>query len=239
VAAVFKYLNLADPTKSLGLPEGSVQAVIALSLILIFMIMSLVLYTQVNTNAIGVEYKYTGINQTQLDAIPSGEITAIQRITVTDQKGVNNSEVLFNVTRRVIPKTSTSEDIAKQIITTVSTLVVAVAGFYFGSKAVAAAKSESPSMIDPVIRSISPDAFKREEEFEFKITGKNFDVPKEVKLINGLSKIACTEITSNDTLIKCMLKIPGDLQQYPDGAWTVVVTNSDGCEDRLEGAFKI
>ena len=40
VAAVYQYFNLADRTKALGMPEGSIQALIALIVLLMFAILS-------------------------------------------------------------------------------------------------------------------------------------------------------------------------------------------------------
>lgn len=78
MVAIFRRFRLVSPEFPLGLPEGSIQAVIALSLILIFAI-------------IGV----------YLHATAQGE---------------------------------QQDEISTQLLTTISTLVVAVAGFYFGSK---------------------------------------------------------------------------------------------------------
>jgi hypothetical protein len=45
VAITFSVAGLSDPTQALGLPEGSVRAAIALSLIVIFAIISIFMYT--------------------------------------------------------------------------------------------------------------------------------------------------------------------------------------------------
>lgn len=87
VTVVTNFLDLSDPKEALGLPKGSVRALIALSLIVIFSIMSFYLYGAL-----------------------SGEATEEQA------------------------------RFAQQILTTISTLVVAVAAFYFGTKSVEAAK---------------------------------------------------------------------------------------------------
>jgi len=87
VTVITNFLDLSNPKEALGLPKGSVRALIALSLIVIFSIMSLYLYGQ-------------------LAGTPSEEQTRF----------------------------------AQQILTTVSTLVVAVAAFYFGTKSVEVAK---------------------------------------------------------------------------------------------------
>jgi hypothetical protein len=103
LVAAFKSFELADRTQALGLPEGSVRAMIALMLILLFAIAGLYIYGTLKDNS----------------------------------------------------------DVGKQLVTTLSTLVVAVAAFYFGAKAVEAgvaavqgarpvpgAVSLSPSAVD-------------------------------------------------------------------------------------------
>jgi hypothetical protein len=99
VTVILAALGLSDQKEALGLPKGSVRALIALSLIIIFAIMSLYLYGR-------------------LDGTPTQEQTRF----------------------------------AQQILTTVSTLVVAVAAFYFGTRSVEAARE---TVEEPKIR-ISP-----------------------------------------------------------------------------------
>jgi hypothetical protein len=229
-AVIFKSLGLADKTQSLGLPEGSVRAVIALSLILIFMMSSIFLYWQVEEKEGSIPYISIGVTQEQINKMPQEEIVSIVRSGTT-----KDGEMVFNVTRLVKDSNKTSEDIAKQIITTVSTLVVAVAGFYFGTKAVSVAKG-GPPVSDPVIRRIEPTELKQGEETEFKVFGKNFELAKEVKLIRDSNVRPCTDVTSSSTMITCKLQID---EKDPVGTWTVVVINSDDGEDRLEDAFTI
>jgi hypothetical protein len=230
-------LGLSDRTNSLGLPKGSVRAVIALGLILIFMISSVFLYTQVDSHGGISIYNSTNITQAQLDAIPLGEIAFVQ------PAGIVNNEAVFNVGRIVeLEANGASVDIAKQIITTVSTLVVAVAGFYFGSNAVAGAVAATggvPAISVPVIRSIKPSGGKREEDIEIKIFGKNLELAEKVKLVRDSIEITCTDVTSSSTMAKCRLNIPKDSEAYPAGTWSVVVINSDTGEDRFLDAFTV
>jgi hypothetical protein len=94
MVAVLDRFGLTDPRRAFGLPDGSMQAVIALSLVLIFVIASLYLYS---------------------DLPPTGARVESQ-------------------------STRDRFDFAKQLLTTVGTLAVAVAGFYFGARSVEAAQ---------------------------------------------------------------------------------------------------
>lgn len=103
LVAAFDSFGLAKTDHALGLPEGSVRAMIALMLILLFAIAGLYVYGTI------------------------GE---------------------------------TSPDVGKQLVTTLSTLVVAIAAFYFGAKAVEAgiAAGQAPGAAAGVVTLSPSDA---------------------------------------------------------------------------------
>jgi len=103
LAVVINALGLGDPKQALGLPKGSVRAIIALSLIIIFTITS---------------FHYYG----QLAGTPSDEQTAF----------------------------------AQQLLTTLSTLVTAIAAFYFGQKSLQAAREAVKQPKLEIIKPSSP-----------------------------------------------------------------------------------
>ncbi len=123
MVAVFRALRItrgpAAPA-ALGLPEGSIRAVIALILILIFAIQAVFLYANLSTPRYS---QLPGLTQQQVDAIPGSALVSIKE----EQAG------RFVVFLRE-EKSQESIDFAKQVLTVVGTLVVAVAGFYFGSQ---------------------------------------------------------------------------------------------------------
>jgi hypothetical protein len=122
-AAMYGIFRMSDREQALGLPAGSVQAVIALGLILIFAVVAL--YA---SSASGVQkLESTNLTEAEFNAIPPAEIAQVQR-------SVKGSEVTYDVVRSIEDKDL--KDINLQLLTTVSTLVVAVAAFYFGSKSV-------------------------------------------------------------------------------------------------------
>lgn len=122
-AAIFGLFKISDREQALGLPVGSVQAVIALGLILIFAVVAL--YA---SNASGTEeFESTGLTQQEFEAIPNDEIVEMHRTG-------NGNAVAYDVVRSVEDRDL--KEINLQLLTTVSTLVVAVAAFYFGAKTV-------------------------------------------------------------------------------------------------------
>ena len=116
VAVIFSAFGLHDKQQALGLPAGSIRAIIAISLIVLFTIMAVYLF-----NSVGPKY-----------------------IEITNATYYNGSAFIPVPDNKTayIPMTASEEqiNIADNIVTTVGTLVVALAGFYFGTRAVAVAK---------------------------------------------------------------------------------------------------
>ncbi len=126
---ILRTAGLSTKKEALGMPEGSIRALIAMSLILMFAIIGVtVLYSGMG----GEPIESNGISAAELERLENVQIISI---TVVDPAASPGSE-RFNVTAR--PELSQAgHDFGLQLLTTVSTLVVAVAGFYFGSRAVA------------------------------------------------------------------------------------------------------
>jgi hypothetical protein len=119
----------------------------------------------------------------------------------------------------------------------VGTLVVAVAGFYFGStavsSAVAAERTSSPSK--PVVDSIFPTAGAKNADIDLRIRGSGLNRTRAVRLVRGTEQMLCRDVLSNAEQIQCKVKIDGE----PGSKWDLIVTNDDGAEVRVAEAFSI
>jgi hypothetical protein len=125
VTLTYGRYGLTDRTQPLALPEGSVRAIIAMLLILIFAIVAVFLFSQLFRGQVVTRQ----LTQDELQALPPD--TKI--ITSTEQ--ADGSLIV----KMSLPATLASQDFAKQLLTTMSTLVVALAAFYFGTQATRAA----------------------------------------------------------------------------------------------------
>jgi hypothetical protein len=222
VSVAFSAIGLSKPEYALGLPEGSVRAVIALGLVVIFVIVSIFLFGEIEG-----DFFRSSVPQSLLSSL-SGDKVSINCYVDSD-----NKEVCDVVTR--VAKGAASEDFAKQVLTTVSTLVVAVAGFYFGARSVAAAR-EIKETVSPVIHRVEPPDGKKGDELTLNIFGENFASPEIVRLVMGNKVILCYDILSNPSKIRCQLKIdPSD----PDGEWDLIVVNKDGGTGQKDKAFTV
>src|SRR6266487_661198 len=190
MAAGFSSLDIADKSQPMGLPEGSIRAIIALFLIVVWIVMSIYLFSAVGG--------------------PSSNSDAVK--------------------------------LAQQLFTTLSTLVVAVASFYFGSRSAASAhRASAPSTATskPVIRRVNPTSSllgEAKQDLPLTIEGMNFQSPKEVRLIQGSEVMDGTVISTSETKIQCKFTI---LPNQKSGKWDLIIVNGDGGQDRLDEAFEL
>jgi hypothetical protein len=194
---VFLRTGLECKDEALGLPNGSVRALIALSLIIIFAIMSIYMYTQLTPQQ---TVWHAGINQTVI--LGNGTL-----ITPAPNAGVDV----------ILQPSEAQKNFSLQTITTASTLVVALAGFYFGTKAVTTAQE----------RKEEEKKEKAEEEtkpkYSLTLTSKNSELPP-----NG-------EVIYKDNLEFQVVTSPKD-QKYDvalDGADRESLTKSDAPDKYL------
>lgn len=144
LSIVLRRLGLVDGEEPMGLPRGSIRAVIALLLIMLFFIAAIFLFnsTRATPSSESANRQLTGITAERLATIPTDSIrSSIQR--------VSGDSTLYDVVLYPVGlSTPTSDDLAKQLITTLSVLVTAVASFYFGANSVSGAHKDMASRAD-------------------------------------------------------------------------------------------
>jgi hypothetical protein len=126
---VLNSLGLSDKEEALGLPTGSVRAIIALSLILIFAIMSIFMFQYMDNPVITTT------------------------VTTTTNSTIGNQTITNSTSTTTAGPGQAMVDFTKQTLTTVGTLVVAIAAFYFGTRSVAqaqGAKEKAELFVDPI-----------------------------------------------------------------------------------------
>jgi hypothetical protein len=122
-AIIFKILDVTDKS-ALGLPEGSISAVIALMLLFLFSLSSVYLYIGIrNAETSGVDS--IGLTAADVQRLPDDRILRIQRTG----EGANAS-----YTATLTSANSVSTEVGRTTLATISTLLVAIVGFYFGQR---------------------------------------------------------------------------------------------------------
>lgn len=231
---ILSQFGMLDKRQALALPEGSVRALIALLLIIIFAIASLFLYDRIENN----RTEEFIVTEDTYNALDSNRIYSSEFIEPEEGE---EGTIYYKV--QLLLENEDGTDFAKQLLTTISTLVVALAGFYFGTRSVAAAKGATAQLL-PIIRKVNkegegPKAEGKENEvITLEIIGENFENPKAVELQRTDERlIRCLNIMSTKTEIRCTFTIPAGSKEGEK--WDLYVRNEDGGEDTLRGAFEI
>jgi hypothetical protein len=147
-ALIFSIFNLSDPTQALALPQGSVRAVVALMMIMMYAILTIYLYTSMNapgerdlsfdTTALRDAFAQTRqghiLKEYQLPL--SSPASTSQSASSSAGAAANPPNVAYHLVYE--ERNSDAVDFAKQILTTLGTLVTAISAFYFGARAATA-----------------------------------------------------------------------------------------------------
>jgi hypothetical protein len=148
LAIIYSVMGVEDPKQALGLPEGSVRALLAFSLVLSFVCVAAFLFGEVNKNNQSVEGKtLTLVTEAQLADLKTNFVVAselakdqtgklqYEQVAASDPKAPPVDDLKHPLyTATYYPKGSKdAEDFAKQIFTTLATVFVSVVSFYFGS----------------------------------------------------------------------------------------------------------
>ena len=173
---------------------------------------------------------------------------------------VEGQEQMLKVWRHV-ELSEKGQNLAQQLLTTLGTLVVAIASFYFGSSSVSSAVAAvrggsgtgntsstngtsktggtkgttSTSGTQSTISSVDPKEGKENSEVPLTI-GQNLRIPRTVKLSRGSEELLATGLASSGSTITAKVKLD---KAFGGDSWDVVVINEDGSEIRLGNAFKI
>lgn len=156
VSTLFARLKLHNPQEALGLPAGSVRAAIALALIVLFALISVMLY-----ESMGETYRIDGLAEDQKLALlkeSSNHPTAVVPFQCpgADAPGQRppremncvDREIRYTVHLRQ-SRGNDSADLAKQLLILIGTLMTSVTSFYFASRGTeAAAKNALDSLRD-------------------------------------------------------------------------------------------
>jgi hypothetical protein len=151
---VYQVLGLSDSGQALALPEGSVRALLALSLVLVFVCLAGFLYNEVNhvitqsgsvkhiTDARLTELKADFVVVYEPERNEKNEQVYEQKKDATgvlvvdaDKKPVYDTTKPLYIATYYTKRSKDADDFAKQIFTTLATIFVSVISFYFGSSA--------------------------------------------------------------------------------------------------------
>ena len=223
---VFSELRLSDSKEALGLPSGSVRAVIALMLLVVFAIVAIFLYSDISSNS--------RLQSLTVDAAKVNEVKKhVDYVFEVDEKD-GRKTVYYRSGSRA------AEDLAKQLIVLLGTLVTAVSSFYFGSNSIAAATKAAASTGGPNAKTVRPSNLAAGgSPHRLEITGANLSNVVTVKLTFEKEEPIVAEastIVASDTNVTCSVTT-STTSRY--GPWTLVVTDNANNDSRIPDSVTI
>jgi hypothetical protein len=240
VAVTFSILNMSDKGQALALPEGSVRAVIALMLLLIFAIAAFFLYSNVaasGTVVIAKGMSYANVVELKRNA------TVLKTDPDFPDKPPGG-DVRYDVQYRN-PESLAANDLAKQLIVLLGTLVTAVSSFYFGSSSVSSAQAALTrarfGIGGPNASTVTPATLKTGGGSQaLTIGGDNLANVNAVKLVSQDEK---TQLAADDGSIKatastvtCTVTVA---TSAPSGSYDVVVSDNGNNSSKVPNGIVI
>jgi len=223
MAAGFQALGLATERQALGLPQGSVRAMIALFLILIFVILSLYLFTTVAEDKGGTTSTFEGLTTAQVVALGFN----------VEEIKPNEAGTFDGKIRHGLP--TEGRQLAQQLVTILGTLAAAVSAFYFGTTSVAGARAAITQRPAPTISRIEPSVGKQNDQIELRVFGSNLQLPSSVRLVRASEQIVATGVLASSGEVRGKVL----LDKQPGDKWQLEVQTEDGPTARLADAFII
>jgi len=240
---IFKLLDLADKAEALGLPDGSVRAVIAVTLLALFAVTPLYLFQGIAAKP----HEIAGLSQPAMEqaiAAHQAEHPDAKKIAEPAADGKPSSES-YTVSYYA-PADSASVDFAKQLLVLLGTLATAVASFYFGAAIATSANAQGAgqaaaagSQLKPSLLAVTAPAAAivraadGSVSFDLTVTGANLNNVKTLKLVCGNEQHSFTP-TTNDNSVTC--KIEFTPATPVPAAWTIIVVDGAGtASDPLTG----
>jgi hypothetical protein len=269
MAAGFAALNLTYPKEAIALPPGTVRALIALLLITLFTITAVFTLNQFLSRDTARIEMVPGLTQAMVDQIPPENIRAIRPVEGTGRFDVDRVETMPNVTQESITQIPGEEliairpmleverlfepvglsegtrTIAQQILTTVGTLVVAIASFYFGARSVEhASQALTPGMQEPAgplgaqVHRIDtdPESPKPGDTVNIVIHGSSLGSIQSVRFVHETSQIYLEKVTASSNSISGELRLGSEA---PPGSWDLIIVLQSGTELRRGRAFTV
>ena len=258
VAIMFSILNLTNRDQAMGLPEGSIRAVIALSLIVLFAILSIFLFQHISAG--GPLLTLANLSDTERAQFLRDHTDArdVQSFVSKDKDGqplvfkdnagqpIKNADgspkYLYDVSYR--STNAARDDFAKQLLVLLGTLMTAITSFYLGAGTVtsavkagseaSAATGPSPTLqsINPASHSIAADG----GVLHLAITGTDLSMIAGVKIVKaGAQPIVGSKVERSPTKVSCEL----DVSNAAAGTWDVEVDDGGSKSARLPGALTI
>jgi hypothetical protein len=218
-------VGLSDKTQALGLPEGSVRAIIALALVGLFAILASAFLSPVENR------EQNGLNAAAVAAFRAEHPEIKEIMQTNDPKPEASAEQTYTLR---YPITKAIDDFSKQMMTLIGTLMTAVISFYFGAMP---RPSSEISRAAPELSSVenSPLPVVEKGGISLTLTGNYLNAIKTVRLSKDGVEVESTSVLSNLSRLICTF--PEHPELLTPGTWDVTVTDDMGRSATKKGGL--
>ena len=219
-AALMNIVGLSDKTQALGLPEGSIRAIIAIALVGLFAVLA---STVLNGHAVILS------NDAKLETLTTIR-DQNKTLSLMIKPNPNTEPQTFTVSTPAAP----ADDFMKQMLTLVGTLMTAITAVYFGGRS---ANPSDPTRAAPKLTAVidSPVELSREPSM-IKLSGADLNNVKSVSLFNGKTQRIAQGVLSNSSQVHALVAF-SDEDRTDEKTWSVSVTDDIGRVATLENAL--
>jgi hypothetical protein len=222
-AAMMKIIDLSDRTQALGLPEGSVRAMIALALVALFAVLAAFAFQG------GSDERLTSQTREQV-ATFRNQNPKLDTIIVLPEARADTFTIVVPARPRVL------DEFTKTIMATVGTLMTAITAFYFGGRTASDAERTKPS--PPRLHTVTPTTHPVDKPvLALQLAGEGLNNIKRVQLRSGNRQVEATGVNSSETGLVC--QVPIGPETTPPGKWDVLVLDASGVSAELAQALEI
>lgn len=227
-ASLMNIVGLSDKTQALGLPEGSIRAIIAIALVGLFAVLAAtvlsghnkLLHPRASTDEVA---DFQARNPTlHILAVPNAAPTKKADGTQDPQ------------TYQVFTPSAPADDFMKQMLTLVGTLMTAITAFYFGGRT---ANPSDPTRAPPKLMAVidSPVELSQEPAI-IKLSGADLNNVKSMSLSSGTAQRTAQSILSNSSQVHAVVAFSAE-DRAAEKKWSVSVTDDIGRVATLENAL--
>lgn len=224
MSVVYAYNNLEDRSQALALPEGSIRAVIALMLIVLFAILSIYLYGNMAEGQLLALGTVDDAMRSQIERLyPEGRVIAVPS---------GDSRFQVWVRQSTSPE---AIDFAKQLLVLVGTLVTSIASFYFGSKTASAGEGRATDTRSAIVEDVNPKSYaKGSGPQTITVSGRDLGRVTAAKVKFGAVEIDATNVRAQDGKVDLDIDLPATA---PSGVWSLILIDARLGEVRTPAAF--